>query len=903
MSHSSQPEPQLPPDKGRLAALADRIIRRPWLLFWAHLVLTLVCLWYAVTELEFSAKRSDLVSEEVKYQREFAEFKREFRMPDPMVAVVESESQEKNRRFVERLASRLKEEPDLFSDTYYKGDLRMLGPKALLFLSEGALQELQKVVEGQWGFIQTYAQTTNLAGVLMLINRDLREAEADAINKEDLLKVLPVLRNTLDEATRAISEPLANSFPGLTSLFGDQSKLYVTFAAGQIYAVVTHATNPNVEERAVNRLRALVAETMNEVPGINAGISGEPVLNFDEMRQSQHDINVAAIFSMGIVALIFIYGFHETTRPLLATLSLLVGIIYAIGFTTLTVGRLNLLTITIVPILIGLGIDFGVHLISRYEEALKSGRARQDALREALAWTGRGIFTSAFATAGAFFAMVLTDFRGVQEMGFISGAGLLLCVVPMVTLLPMLLSKERSTVREYPELSGKAREWLEQVWLRRPRFVLLVAGMLTLLAGTQIRHLDFDYNLLKLQSRELPAVGIEEKLVKRGSQSLLYGVVVADSLEQASELEEKLEKLNLVKGVTSMVDFLTADQENKLRIVTEIKRRAESLRLAEPDKEAVNVEAVSESLFALEGYLGLALEALQKEPDNAELVAEIDALRKTVIRLRTVTAMPTPTIVERLTEFQRMIFSNLHETVGTIREQDVSGRLELKDLPPFLREQYISPSGKFLLQVYPKGDVWQRPNQEQFITVLRSVAPGVTGTLVQMYEYTALIKKNFTRATLYASGIIALILLVEFRSLRAVVLALTPVVIGLTWMLGIMGWLQIDFNPVNIMALTLLVGIGVANGIHILDRFAEEPQPAILSKSTGKAVLVSAVTTMAGFGSLMVAKHHGIASLGEVMVIGTGTCLVASLGVLPALLTLLNRRVHEKAGAGKPHQS
>ena len=104
-----------------------------------------------------------------------------------------------------------------------------------------------------------------------------------------------------------------------------------------------------------------------------------------------------------------------------------------------------------------------------------------------------------------------------------------------------------------------------------------------------------------------------------------------------------------------------------------------------------------------------------------------------------------------------------------------------------------------------------------------------------------------------------------------------------------MGWLGIPFNPVNIVSLILVIGIGVTNGVHILNRFAEEPQPNILARSTGKAVLVSALNTMAGFGSLLVAKHQGIASLGGVMAIGTGTCVVASLAFLPAVLTLLCR--------------
>jgi len=118
---------------------------------------------------------------------------------------------------------------------------------------------------------------------------------------------------------------------------------------------------------------------------------------------------------------------------------------------------------------------------------------------------------------------------------------------------------------------------------------------------------------------------------------------------------------------------------------------------------------------------------------------------------------------------------------------------------------------------------------------------------------------------------------------------LVPVVVGSVWLAGAMGAFNIPFNPANIMTLPLVIGIGVTNGIHILNRFAEERSPSILAKSTGKAVFVSGLTTIAGFGSLVLAKHRGIESLGWVMATGVATCMFAGLTFLPAILTLMTR--------------
>jgi predicted RND superfamily exporter protein len=134
------------------------------------------------------------------------------------------------------------------------------------------------------------------------------------------------------------------------------------------------------------------------------------------------------------------------------------------------------------------------------------------------------------------------------------------------------------------------------------------------------------------------------------------------------------------------------------------------------------------------------------------------------------------------------------------------------------------------------------------------------------------------------------------------VLALLPVVIGTAWLLGWMGLAGIPFNPANLITLPLVVGIGVTNGIQILNRFAEEQEPSILAKSTGKAVLVSGLTAIAGFGSLMLASHQGIKSLGEVMSVGIATCMAAALMVLPALLRVLMHWGWTLKPAGLPRE-
>ena len=876
---------------GRLLhKLADQLHAHPLWFVFPQVLLLVICVSYTATHLKFSTNRSDLVSSHEKYQKTQLLLKREFKFEDSLVAVVESENQDKNRQFVERLAQRLRSEPQLFQDVYYKGDLKMMGSKALLFLPEETLEDVQRTLRQSAPVIETFSQVNSLNSLFEQVNRQLREAgEATNTSRSMLAGSLPVLRRIVEECSRSVAGTEVTPAPGVAAFFGNRSSLYLTFASNQMYAVLAQATSKPVEAQAVQRMRELVHETQAEVTGVNAGITGEPVLNHDETRQAEQDVNRAAIVALVLVAAIFVCGYREIRRPLMATVCLLAGIAYTLGFATLAVGHLNILSITLVPILIGLAIDFGVHLISRYEEELRTGKNQAAAIRKALVFAGTGIFTSGFTTAGAFLAMLLTGFKGVREMGLISGVGLLVCIVPMMTLLPLLLVRGKKRLsNEAAERRYSRRAEIEQIWLKRPRLVILCGTILTLLAVAQIPRVKFDYNLLHLQTAGLQAVDLGEKLMQSGSQSILSAVVIADSLPEAVKMENHIKVLPSVASVSSMVKFLTENQTQKLNTLREIKASVSGIHLPPPDTKAVDLVQLDRSLTSLRLVLGFAVSKVRSEPGEEGLVTELSALRDAVGQLQR-SMERNGQAAASLTALQTGLLGDLRETLSLIGNQDASGPLSLQDIPEFLRNRFISRTGKFLIEVYPRGDVWQRAVQRQFVEELRMVDPDVTGSPVQIYEYTSMVKESFQKAGGYATAVIAVMVLLHFRRFGSMLLAFVPVVLGFVWMLGLMTLFHIPFNPVNIMSLTLVIGIGVTNSIHILNRFAEQPHPSIMATSTGKAVLVSALNTIAGFGSLLVAKHQGISSLGAVMAIGTGTCMLASLTVLPAILHFLNQ--------------
>jgi hopanoid biosynthesis associated RND transporter like protein HpnN len=776
-------------------------------------------------------------------------------------------------------------------------------------LARGDLEELLATLHKYQPFIKQFAQATNLITFFEQVNTAFRTAPTESSAQTDsLIGALPALNRILSQATDSLIEPGAPLSPGLNSLFDNSPEAYragyITFAKGTIFLVTAHALADDSNEAVIKRYRELLEKTRQEVPGVNAGLTGEPVLEQDEMAQSQKDTTVASIVSLILCALIFIYGYNETGRPVKATLCLVVGLAYTLAFATLTVGHLNILTITFVPILIGLAIDFGVHLVTRYEEELRLGRAKEQALTKAMVYTGQGIFTGALTTAGAFLAMCFTNFKGIQEMGLICGGGLLVCLIPMMTLLPVLLLRGRQNVIDHDSSHALAtRARIENLWLQRPGLVTVLIVITCALAATQLHRVYFDYDLLNMQSPGLPSVVFEEKLLHSADKSVLFGASVADSLPEAREMEKKFKALtNTVAGVDSVASFLTPHQEEKLPLISQIKQAVAGIQFGPPDKRPVNVDALSQTLYSLHGYLGAArAEVGTNDPD---LAAQLVSLQTAIQQFRsTMLEGNSARVVEHariLGEYQQALFKDIRGTFQTLQNQNDRSVLEVADLPPALRDRFVGVTGKYALQIYPKQDVWQRQNQESFIKDLRAVDPNVTGTPVQLYEYTSLLKESYERAALYSLAAIAMLVLIHFRSPLAVILSLIPVAIGALWLTGLMGALNVPFNPANIMTLPLVIGIGVTNGIHILNRYAEERTPGILSRSTGKAVLVSGLTAIAGFGSLILAKHRGIHSLGLVMAWGIALCMIAALTFLPALLGLLGRwgMLIDKPGTG-----
>jgi len=279
-------------------------------------------------------------------------------------------------------------------------------------------------------------------------------------------------------------------------------------------------------------VRAVVERVAEEHPTVEIGLTGRPVLMDDEMRTANADMARASLVSVSVIMVLFIAVFGGARRPLLALIAFAIATGWTFGAATLLVGHLNLLSTVFMLVLVGAGLDYGVHVVSRYGEYRRTRRA-QDAVALAVRHIGPGTLAGAASSAAVFFGAIFTDFGGLRELGVIAGAGLLLCALAMVTVLPALLVllDGKDPHREAPPAPARARGPRRHGLALGLSLLPIVACLPLIPAG-----LRFESNLLELQSPSLESVAWEKRIFADSASASWFAASTARSMDAVAEL-------------------------------------------------------------------------------------------------------------------------------------------------------------------------------------------------------------------------------------------------------------------------------------------------------------------------------------------------------------------------------
>ncbi len=895
-----------------LRRLVRASCRRPSLTVLLSLALAALGVGYTFEALTFKTSTRDLLPPGQRYATLHTEYLRDFGELDDITVVVEGRTLEESKAYASRLVREIRRGPVKFERVAYRIDPKRFEGQALLYLSADKLKEIRDKVFDHQEFMENFAANPTLDQLITGINTQIASAfvsnffdlglqDSGAVDLGFLKEVVGQISERLDHPTAYYSPwgalfTLDRQEDGDAGYFlsDDKSLLFVLVEppAGKKGSFTG-------DQEAISAIRDIVAGLRHEFPRVQVGVTGAPALSNDEMTTAFRDSEGATLLAFGLTLGLLLLAFKRAGKPILMLGVLAVSLAWSMGVTTLAIGHLTLFSVMFIPIVIGIGIDYGIYFLFRYEEELFLGRNLKEALELTAARSGPGILLGALTAAGAFYVLAFTDFRGIKELGFIAGTSILLAWLSMMTFFPALLvlvdrrhaSRPKGTVPPALELEQIRVPFLERL-TRYPKSVLVTAGLLTTFSLWAVTTVGFDYNLLNLQAKGTESVIWEKKVLAKSGRSGFSGLATANSLEELRRKQEAFERLPSVSEVDSVLLLIPDNQPEKIKMIRDFAPLVAPVRvgMAQP----VDLEGLRSALQTLKRRFDLAA----SEATDPKAQKEIEGVRAQIGALLDKLNAAEPDMAEpALTYLQTQLYSDFVDKFHSLQRNLHPRPVSLQDVPKELRRKFISQSGRFLIQIHPKVDIWDRKGAEQFVRELRSVDPDVTGSPIITYEAIRLMERAYLQGTIYAFLVVGGLAFLMLRRLRESVLALIPLALGMLWTVGLMSLFGLRFNLANVWGIPLIVGTAAEYGLNVVMRYMEGRQHGgpFVARSTVMAVIVNGLTTIAGFGSLMVADHQGIFGLGLLLTIGATASLVSSLIVLPVLIRHFGHKVEEES--------
>lgn len=808
--------------------LANLVLSRPRTIVLIGIVLAVAGAVAGVSGVRLDADTDSLISPTRPFMKDYEAFKARFGDLERIWVVVDaSDDKARAERVIDWLEPRLRalDLPQTTARITMAEQARLVSwvaPAQEVEAMAAACPLLAQAGAGPDALLNAVADTLRNATGLVGPDRAQREQLASAA----ITAVTIFLGDGLNVADRYLTSPSGRFlFIGLLP-----DKDYSTLA---------------VIEAPLKRIRDVLSMARDAFPDVKIGLTGKPVIQADEMRTTQLDMRLAAIVAMVLVSALVMLILREVKRPMLAIFAFALAVGWTWGFVAVAIGRLTLLSIVFLLVMIGVGLDFGVHVVSRH--AALRGRLSVDAtMYKLLKTTIRSNMVAALTSVAVFLAALATDFQGLQELGVIAAVGILLSVVSMSTVLPALLivfDKHVSRPTTVPPPPPPSRH---------RRLVLCSAVAAGVVGWIIAGNLRFETNLLALQASGQEASIWERRIAADAGAPTWFAAMQARDLNHAVELVSSAQAEDRIGSLGGILDVVAAPDPL---------RTAARAELASCDIAAVGV---------VEPHaLDRAVSAIRSASDVVKATSPQQAVTVQALADRLASMSPEQLDVAA------------HRTIVFIDDVRAGAAASLRDvLPKAVRDASMAPDGTLLVTVHPRDDVWDETAMAAFVDAIRRVDADVTGVPITHLESLRDMKRGFVVMTVIAAVAVLLIMLVESRRLREPLVCMVALLLAGGWTLGTATLVGLHLNLANFFAVPVLIGLGVDGAIHV----AHRRRRVETDGATRRAVLLTSLTTMVGFGSLLLASHRGLASLGGLMAIGCLACLLTALFVVPAAL-------------------
>jgi hopanoid biosynthesis associated RND transporter like protein HpnN len=832
---------------------------------------------YAYRNLGFNVDPKDLFSKDLSFQRMNRVFEARFpTLTDSLLVVVEADTPEATRAAAEALAARLAARSDVFGAVYFPGEESFFESHGLLYTSLDDLDVFAEDMARLQPVIGRLSRDPSIASLAHVIRTGLEHFDESGISPERWSEVLDHFRR----ATVAVYAEGPVSVSWETILFEGLAfdptwrRVIVAEPVLQFERVLAAAAPIEAVREAVRSLR------LDESAGVRVRITGYPALNYDEFVGLARDTGLAGGLSLLLVIGVLFVAFRSLVVVAATAATLICGLILSAGYTAATVVELNPVSIACAVLFVGLGVDFMIHLGMQVVHELRQGADVDESFDRAARSTGSALVLCALTTAVGFLSFLPTEYEGVSELGVICAGSMVIIAFLTLTVFPVLVSRW---------LRGAALERLRarRPWPvpfaapRRPGIVCAVAAALGVAGALLVTRAELETNVIALRNPHSESVEAFLDLLDSEHGTPWYLDILAPDLARAQVLAREARTLPAVRRAITLADYVPDDQEEKLEILADV-----SLFLDLPDAlddvdSLPNVEEQVEALRRLSGFLegqevarvptGLARSAQMLQRELDAFLTRVDA-----------GGDPRPA----LAALEETLLASLPQQLERLRRNLETSAISREALPESLVERMVAEDGMARVQIFPAEDLGTRDSMVRFVEAARSVSPDITGLPVSLVECSYVTRDSLREAIAWALIAIALVLLVLWRRPVDVGVVMLPLLLAVELTAAATVVFGVSLNFANICVLPLLLGIGVDSGVHMVHRSRHGAGVSLLGSTTAQAVLFSAFTTLASFGTLALSEHRGIASLGTLLVIGMALTLAGNLVLLPALIAL-----------------
>ena len=596
---------------------------------------------------------------------------------------------------------------------------------------------------------------------------------------------------------------------------------------------------------------------------INIEFTGGLIIDYEEISSVSTGNIKAGILSIIIVSFLLWIAFKDLKIIFILVGSILVGLSITMGIVSLTIGKLNLISVAFAVLFIGLTVDYGIQIVLRILERKEVEKIN---IFPGLNSISNTLLIASVPTMIGFLSFVPTNYTGLSELGIISFIGLIVGLFSNLIFLPSLLV----VFLKKTELNNNIKKNVifEKVILFLINKKALVYSFLFFIFFFNlifIERISFDYDAMNLKDQELASVKLAKELIKKNPSSDYVISLILDREEIKNT--KKLELLQKKESVDSYFSFFDINSEFKDDDLDYLKflidsEKSEKFYASKDQIEVLRKNLITLSMVGSEKVSNLSNDILQQFEE-------------------------IPLNDEEIKKIQFNFFSGFDSLIQKIQSFGLVNENFYKKIPDFYSKRYVSINQNYRIEIFPSKDVSVKKNLEEFVNEVESIFPSATGMPVVQQKAGLIVIESFNVALTISIIFLIVFIYLIFRRVFYVLISVLSLLIAFMFSVFIMILFNINLNFANMIALPLLYSLGISFTIYFIKRFIQYNGKieSVISSNTPKAIIFSAATTMGSFSTLAISSHSGTSSMGLLLFICLLMTVLSAIFILPVLLS------------------